>query len=402
MTTTERIVSEYLKEKDTYDEFLVGMTVIIREIARVNKFDTYQVHGRVKDLGNLVRKIATMTEGTMTSVREIGDLMGVRVVVFYSQEIPLLIDKITENFSVLENHDPKFLMEADPVYPGYPMHRMIVQIAENRRKLIEYERFVGYKFEVQICSIMQHAWEKTEKSLGYFNKAFPKEKVREYTQLAYLMELYDGELNLVRDFLTPVTHQVKLDTSAPTEGAKRKGSLVRPLTPEEKELDVMGDGQAEDLDDLLLAKITLAGTHLPVDAKSLENFVLTSDLIRYVERSLSGMYDTRLAYDQNAGDILLQAVQSVPVLGTIADLEQSLHRDCKKIFRMAQNIFGTKQGNRHEYIIKGVSVFLMLYLLIARQGDLGLLRQFLEKYSFDQKLVNKGIIRMLLEYASAS
>lgn len=395
MTIYEKLISEYLEEKETYEEFLTKMIGLVKEIIGVSKLDAYQISGRVKGRNSITKKILTQKNETILSPKEIPDLIGIRIITHYSSEIPKIVKVIAQNFSILDNYDPQFILGVDPAYLGYPVHRIILELSPNRRQLIEYERYVGFKIELQICTLMQHAWEHTERGLGYLNKPFPKEKLREFRHLAYLLELYDEELSAIRDFLKPMEWQAESAIDGDNQSADSLENQATPIKiADTEEID---SGKLESLDESVLEKITLSHDDLPIDAKIFENFILTSELVRYLDRSISVLYDIRLAYDKNSADILIQAVQTLPAIRTTSDLEKLLLKECRTVFKMSQSLLGSKIRD-NEYLIKGVSVFLLLYLLVAKQGDLGHLRHYLEKFTFDEKLINKSIIRMLLEY----
>ncbi|MBF0419457.1 MAG: hypothetical protein HQL78_04760 [Magnetococcales bacterium] len=396
MTITEKLISEYLGKGEILDQYLLRLTIFIEDIVTTNKLEVYDIAGRVKSLESLKRKLASDDVGSIVSVKEINDLIGLRVVVHCLNEVLPVVKVIRENFKVLHCLEPTNILNLNPGYSGYPMHVLVVELPENRQKFLEYERFSGYKIEVQICTVMQHAWEKTETYLGYKHKPFPNEKLREFTQLAYMLELYDSELNAIKDFLTPITWQSVLP-----ENSVEKEIKVAPREQEKEDLqvpnpaDVTIDEFAE-FDDISLSKI-VPDKGVPIDKTALENVILTSVFVRHVDGVIATLYDARLLYVDKAMDVLVDAIGLVGAIKTSGDIEELLYKYRKGVFKVSKYIFGVKKD--HEYILKGVSVYLLLYLLVAKQGDLEQLRNYLEIFTFDKNLVNKSNIRMLVECA---
>lgn len=82
----------------------------------------------------------------------------------------------------------------DPDRFGYASVHYVLSLKPSRAQLSEYRRFAGLKFELQIRSILQHAWAEIEHDLQYkTEQAVPKEIRRRFARLAGLLELADAE-----------------------------------------------------------------------------------------------------------------------------------------------------------------------------------------------------------------
>jgi ppGpp synthetase/RelA/SpoT-type nucleotidyltranferase len=49
----------------------------------------------------------------------------------------------------------------------YKARHLIVGFNEGRLRLFEYRQFRGLRFEIQLCSILEHAWNEIEHDRGY-------------------------------------------------------------------------------------------------------------------------------------------------------------------------------------------------------------------------------------------
>ncbi|HIJ82779.1 MAG: RelA/SpoT domain protein [Magnetococcales bacterium] len=394
MPITEKIVSEYLKKGALFEKYLERLKIIVEDILTAKNINIFDISWRIKCIGSVTRKLASEKVGSIMSVTEINDLIGVRVITYCSNEIPSVIKVLSEKFTVLHSIEPKRVLDEDPSYLGYPMHVLVVELPEQRQKLLGYEQFSGIKIEMQICTIMQHAWEKTETYFGYKHKPFPDEKFREFSQLAYMLELYDSGLNSIREFLTPVswqTEQVQKDTEEETINVPQESEVI------DHKVEQKMEGNDDDFiafDDITLSKIVPA-KGVPIDKNTIENLMLTSVFVRHMDGVIATLSDARLLYLDEAKDKLEEAINSISSLKTIGDIEELIYSNRAAIFRVSKSIYGN--SGSHEFVLKGVSIYFLLYILVARQGDLERLRQYLDKFTFDKALVNKNNIRMIIE-----
>jgi putative GTP pyrophosphokinase len=97
----------------------------------------------------------------------------------------------------------------DPDRFGYLSLHYVVRLGEGRLSLPEYKEFGEVRFEIQIRSILQHAWAEIEHDLGYKSEhAVPAQLRRRFSRLAGLLELADEEFAAIRHSLTEYTSEV--------------------------------------------------------------------------------------------------------------------------------------------------------------------------------------------------
>jgi putative GTP pyrophosphokinase len=88
---------------------------------------------------------------------DITDLTGVRVIVFFLDSIPRLEEVIAREFEVLEKADKSRLLEQEERL-GYHSVHYLVKLRPNKAGLPEYSRFTDLIVEVQVRTVLQHAW----------------------------------------------------------------------------------------------------------------------------------------------------------------------------------------------------------------------------------------------------
>ncbi|MBF0369672.1 MAG: hypothetical protein HQL52_09475 [Magnetococcales bacterium] len=425
MNTNEVILSEYTEKQVAFREFKNRLGVLLDETVRAGKLDVFDITTRLKSRRSLERKITESLDNLYPALHEVPDLVGFRIITFFQNEVDRVIDRLAQDFQVVKESWPHREIERNPEALGYPTGWAVIQLPAERLKLVEYERFVGFQAEIQVCSLMQHTWGRIEQHLGYPQDRFPVEMLREFTQLSYLFELSDGELNRVRKFLSPYNFDPKeretpkgitppapplssasqgtqasqpapsTPSNRPTPDQKKsrakKPPSPKPETITEPADDPIGVEEAKALD-----RVVLSGNEAAIDLESLELFILQNDMVRQIDRIIAAYYDTRLMYRQKSMERLLAAINDLGTIHTLADLEELLFKKRKLIPKVAKEILGDHNSREYGFVLKGVSLFLLAYIAVATTRDINIIGDFLENHSFDEKLVDRSNVRMLL------
>lgn len=170
----------------------------------------HHVTGRVKKPMSLEDKLRRKP-GRYRSLSDVTDLVAVRVITYFESDVGAVSRLIEANHRVdWENSIDKSKMH-DPDRFGYMGVHYVVQVTPDTPELAA---FAGLGFEVQIRSILQHAWAEIEHDLGYKNReAIPREVQRRFYRLAGLLEMADEEFmalhRLSRDYAATLPERVQ-------------------------------------------------------------------------------------------------------------------------------------------------------------------------------------------------
>lgn len=164
-----------------------------------------KVEGRVKEreecLSKFRLKYQTALESAKTAyaIRDhISDLIGLRIVCFYEDDVERVKDLISAEFEVLGVTDKTAQMEETADAFGYKGLHLDLRLKENRRALKEYSAYVDYPFELQIRTVVQDSWSILDHKIKY-KKSIPNALKRRINTLAALFELADREFRAIRD-----------------------------------------------------------------------------------------------------------------------------------------------------------------------------------------------------------
>ncbi len=206
---SKKIIEEYNARYRDYETFTSKLEKLITTLLEEKNIRIHSITSRAKSKESLQQKVNTSIEN-YKNLDDIPDLVGIRIITYFDDEVDKIAQLIAEEFNIdsSRSSDKKDLL--DPEDFGYLSLHYIGKLSANRLALSEYRRFANYGFEIQMRSILQHAWDEIEHDLGYKNKnEVPKEIRRRFSRLAGLLELADDEFMSIRNSLLEYKKVVK-------------------------------------------------------------------------------------------------------------------------------------------------------------------------------------------------
>ena len=200
------ILEDYRKQRD--DFIALGDTVhtMLSDIVKELGLTVLAVEHRVKEEKSLAGKLERKGDGYNT-IEDITDILGCRVVCFLSDEIDKIGKKVEENFVIdWENSSDKRALLKENAF-GYLSLHYICSLPFGDKWPDE---ICGKKFEVQIRTILQHAWSAIHHDIGYKSDfGVPRDINRQFARLAGLLELADDEFVRARDNMLGYTEDIR-------------------------------------------------------------------------------------------------------------------------------------------------------------------------------------------------
>ena len=128
----------------------------------------------------------------------ITDLIGIRVICLYENNIQQIGKILTENLGLIESTDKSKLLEQTENTFGYKGLHLDLKLDETRKNMPEYFIYKDIYFEVQIRTIIQDAWSVLDHKIKY-KKSIPHGLKRRINSLAALFETADREFYSIRE-----------------------------------------------------------------------------------------------------------------------------------------------------------------------------------------------------------
>jgi putative GTP pyrophosphokinase len=203
--------SDYQSASGPHRERGKQIRSLIKQVLRDEGLTVHSVTHRVKTESSAAAKIDA-SPNRYGSFGDLHDLLGVRVITHLATEVDAVVTVLRREFDVDSKRSVDKLEDLSADEFGYRSYHLIVKLKEDRAGLAEWRVFAGIYFEIQVRSILQHAWAEIEHDLGYKSSVdVPQEIHRRFARLAGILELADDEFDrLTRD---AKSHALKTDAA---------------------------------------------------------------------------------------------------------------------------------------------------------------------------------------------
>nr|WP_288852567.1 (p)ppGpp synthetase [uncultured Acidovorax sp.] len=190
-------------------------------VTQAGGVDITKVEGRVKDVDECVRKFvrkyrpALEESNTPYDIETyITDLIGVRVVCLYEDELEKIAQIVRAHFAVIDVTDKVSAVESTEASFGYKGLHLDLRLSVAERDLPEHAAYAKWPFELQVRTIIQDSWSVLDHKIKY-KKSIPGQLKRRINVLSALFELADREFRQIRDATAAELLQAPDETAEP-------------------------------------------------------------------------------------------------------------------------------------------------------------------------------------------
>jgi ppGpp synthetase/RelA/SpoT-type nucleotidyltranferase len=189
------------------------MRVIGSLFKRFDVGEVTKIEGRVKDKEECIKKFHRKYQGKLEADEHpyeikdfITDLIGIRIVCLYEDQISVVSEVLQRHFKILNVTDKISAVESTEDSFGYKGLHMDLALNNEMTSLPKGLPYLGRSFEVQIRTLIQNAWSVLDHKIKY-KKSIPIDLKRRITVLSALFELADREFKEIRNATTELLQQ---------------------------------------------------------------------------------------------------------------------------------------------------------------------------------------------------
>lgn len=195
--TLDTIMGEYYQNMDIYLKMQYDVEEIITTLLDTNHIKISNMTVRLKSEDALKNKI--ISKNKYSHINDITDVIGCRIVTLFEKDVDKIFDLLGSTFEIVEVVDKRKKHKVNTIEFGYTSLHLIVRFTDERCQLVEYQKYKDIRFEIQLRTVLQHAWAEVEHGLGY--KSYyepPMEIKRKLNRLAATLEILDEEFEEIR------------------------------------------------------------------------------------------------------------------------------------------------------------------------------------------------------------
>lgn len=203
------LLEQYDQKLSLYKMFASEVEHLIKSILHAKGIKYNAITSRVKERTSVSEKI-TRKNGKYATLAEMTDVVGLRIITYYSADVDVIADIIEQEFIIDRENSIDKRESLEPDRFGYCSVHYVVSMNEDRLKLCEFSAFAGMRCEIQIRSILQHAWAEIEHDIGYKSDiTIPRTMRRDFSRIAGLLEMADKEFVNIQTSLQKYKQSVR-------------------------------------------------------------------------------------------------------------------------------------------------------------------------------------------------
>jgi ppGpp synthetase/RelA/SpoT-type nucleotidyltranferase len=204
----EAILNEYREHLPQFREEALNIRNMLQDTFDQAGLTVAGIEQRVKAEESLAGKLE-LKGGKYQTIDDVTDIVGLRVVTFYSADVDKVAAIVNEAFIVDRRNsvDKRKQHRLDSF--GYNSLHYICRLPKTVVDDPEMPLLNELRFEIQMRTALQHVWSTLDHDTGYKGDVkIPHEYMRQFNRMAGMLELMDEEFSRLRNVLVDYRRQM--------------------------------------------------------------------------------------------------------------------------------------------------------------------------------------------------
>jgi ppGpp synthetase/RelA/SpoT-type nucleotidyltranferase len=191
----EELRQEYEGRLSDLENMKDRIVISLRQSIDHKKIPFDAVKGRIKEFDSFMEKIRR--KDLQNPFQEINDIVGIRVICLYRDDIEKIKNVVSETFDVISDDDKTESRDVDRF--GYSGSHIIARLGNEQNSSLQ-QSLHDLRFEIQIRTIAQHAWASISHHLFYKQSdKIPENQERDFQALSALFYVADSHFLLLKN-----------------------------------------------------------------------------------------------------------------------------------------------------------------------------------------------------------
>jgi ppGpp synthetase/RelA/SpoT-type nucleotidyltranferase len=324
--SVDKVLAEFDRLKEHFEDLNEATKQLIETILKEEGITIHSVQARVKSRDKLQSKYCK-PDRDYKCLSDISDIVGLRIITFYSDKLDQIADIIGREFAQRGPLEDKRIGKPDTF--GYSAIHMDCAYTPEQLARTEYRRFANTRFEIQITTIIGHAWAEMHHP-WYDESDSPNDEVRRFHRLAAVLELAEQEFLEIR---------------------KKK----------------------DDRERIASVRVAAEAPKIPITADSLTAFIEQKDVVATVDGELATILGRTVGNVGTQSQIAhLARIVTSAGIETTQELEEMLTKAAPAVaeyVRLCLPIWRKAQGQLSDVFTHGFSIFHLGNLLVGALGE---------------------------------
>jgi ppGpp synthetase/RelA/SpoT-type nucleotidyltranferase len=332
-TDLPTILAEYDRDCKELQSGIVTIRNLIVDVLARSAIAVHSVQARVKPRDSLSKKLSR-PDARFEALQMVHDVLGLRVITYFEDDVIQVAERLSAEFRVDDKRSGDKAQLLGSREFGYRSLHLVAGITHNRADLPEYIPLRDRIFEIQIRSILQHAWAEIEHDLGYKSQvSIPITLRRRFSRMAGVLEMVDEEFRRIRH-----SHSAYVQT--------------------------------------VTAAIRDASREVELNGPSLAAF-LDTEMSRAMDKAIAASVGATVVPLADA-EVVNKLVSRMKAIGVtrIDEYAAEVQATRDAAIRFANEMMS---GARLETVVKGIGVYYSLFVSLARESEADI-RQHLDDF----------------------